>query len=100
MFSVPISVDLCHLGKREPELAFGVFMGRTDMPDTFQSYTDAKTRRVCRSSELRDNAILKLALESLGAVKAAQDARWPCRVCPTQKISSQSELSLRRDFST
>ncbi|ATX66222.1 hypothetical protein LY39_01391 [Roseinatronobacter bogoriensis subsp. barguzinensis] len=70
------------------------------MPDTFQSYTDAKTRRVCRSSELRENAILKLALKSLCAVKAAQDARWPRRVCPTHQISSQSDMSMRRDFST
>jgi hypothetical protein len=68
------------------------------MPDTFQSYTDAKTRRVCKSSEQRENAILKLALKSLNTVKAAQDARWPCRVCPTTKIFSTHELSSRRDF--
>ena len=70
------------------------------MPDTFQSYTEAKPRRICRSSELRENAILKLALKSLNDVKAAQDASWPCRVRPIQQLSPQPDFSSRRDFSS
>lgn len=63
------------------------------MPDTFQSFSEAKPRRVCRSVEQRDNAILKLALQSLNDVKAAKDASWPRRVRPTQ------HLPVRRGFS-
>jgi len=56
------------------------------MPDTFQSYKQAKPRRVCRSQELRENAILKLALKSLQDVKAAQ------------QLSSHIQLPVRRSF--
>lgn len=62
------------------------------MPDTFQSFTEAKPRRICRSLELRENAILKLALKSLNDVKAAQDASWPCRVRPIRQLSSDPEV--------
>ncbi len=68
------------------------------MPDTFQSYSEAKPRRICRSLELRENAILKLALRSLKDVKAAQDASWPCRVRPTQQLPSHPDFPARRNF--
>jgi len=70
------------------------------MPDTFQSFSEVKPRRICRTSALRENAILMLALKSLNDVKAAQDASWPCRVRPTQHFAPQTDPSSRRDFSS
>ena len=57
------------------------------MPDTAHEFQEVRPRKVCRSTEARETALLTLAMRSLLAVKAEKDASWPCRVRPLSQFA-------------
>lgn len=57
------------------------------------------SRRPCRQKELRANALMALAFNSLGAVHAARESRWPKLVGPKglcDRTIRQHDLELER----